>query len=71
MDGGAWWATVHGVAKSRTRLNDVTFTLKVVLPLGEPCLFSDLGFPFLLSEGGSGLQGMPELALWPQVWRRT
>jgi len=26
MDGGAWWAAVHGVAKSRTRLNDVTFT---------------------------------------------
>ena len=22
--GGAWWATVHGVAKSRTRLNDFT-----------------------------------------------
>ena len=21
MDGGAWWATVHGVAKSETRLN--------------------------------------------------
>ena len=21
MDGGAWWATVHGVAKSRTRLS--------------------------------------------------
>ena len=26
MDGGAWWATVHGVAKSQTRLNDLTFT---------------------------------------------
>ena len=26
MDGGAWWATVHGVVKSRTRLNDFTFT---------------------------------------------
>ena len=26
MDGGGWWATVHGVAKSRTRLNDSTFT---------------------------------------------
>ena len=26
MDGGAWWAEVHGVAKSRTRLSDVTFT---------------------------------------------
>ena len=26
MDGGAWWAAVHGVAKSRIRLNDFTFT---------------------------------------------
>ena len=26
MDGGAWWATVHGVAKSWTRLSDFTFT---------------------------------------------
>ena len=26
MDGGAWWAAVHGVAKSGTRLNDFTFT---------------------------------------------
>ena len=27
MDGGAWWAAVHGVTKSRTRLSDFTFTL--------------------------------------------
>ena len=26
MDGGAWEAAVHGVAKSQTRLNDFTFT---------------------------------------------
>ena len=26
MDGGAWWAAVHGVAKSRTLLGDFTFT---------------------------------------------
>ena len=26
MDGGAWWATVHRVAKSQTRLSDFTFT---------------------------------------------
>ena len=26
MDGGAWWAAVHGVAKSWTWLTDVTFT---------------------------------------------
>jgi len=26
MDGGAWWAAVHGVAKSQARLSDFTFT---------------------------------------------
>ena len=26
MDGGAWWATVHGVAMSWSRLSDFTFT---------------------------------------------
>ena len=26
MDGGAWQAAVHGVARSRTRLSDFTFT---------------------------------------------
>ena len=26
MDGGAWWAAVHGVVKSRTRLSNFTFT---------------------------------------------
>ena len=26
MDGGAWWAAVHGVVKSLTRLSDFPFT---------------------------------------------
>ena len=26
MGGGAWWAAVHGVAKSQTRLSDFPFT---------------------------------------------
>ena len=26
MDGEAWWAAVHGVAKGQTRLSDFTFT---------------------------------------------
>ena len=26
MDGGAWWAAAHGVAKSWTQLSDFTFT---------------------------------------------
>ena len=28
MDGGAWWAAVHRVAKSRTRVSDFTFTFR-------------------------------------------
>ena len=27
MDGGAWWATIHGVAKSWTQLSDFTHSL--------------------------------------------
>ena len=27
MDGGVWWATVHGAAKSQTQLSDFTFFL--------------------------------------------
>ena len=29
MDGGAWWAAVHRVAKSQTGLSDFTFTFHV------------------------------------------
>ena len=29
MDRGAWWATVQRVAKSQTRLSDITFTFTV------------------------------------------
>ena len=29
MDRGTWWAAVHGVAKSRTRLSGLTFSLSL------------------------------------------
>ena len=38
MDGGAWWASAHGVTKSRTRLSEVTRTMYEMykmLTLGE------------------------------------
>ena len=36
MDGGAWWAAVHKVAKSRTRLSDFNFTFHFSLScIGE------------------------------------
>ena len=28
MDGGAWWAAIHGVAKSRVQLSNFTFTFR-------------------------------------------
>ena len=30
MDGGAWWAIVHGVTKSQTRLSNFTFTFTIL-----------------------------------------
>ena len=33
MEGDAWWATVHGVTKSRTRLRDFITYLLTYLPL--------------------------------------
>ena len=35
MDGGAWWATVHGVAKSRTRLSGFTSCLVALYNLQD------------------------------------
>ena len=31
MDGGAWWAIVHGVAKSQTQVSDFTHSLTLQL----------------------------------------
>ena len=45
LDSGAWWATVHGVAKSQTRLSDFTTplsvaSLAVIFSHSEVCLFT-------------------------------
>ena len=42
IDGGDWWATVHGVARSQTRLSDFTFTFPLPRqlspsPITQPC----------------------------------
>ena len=43
MDGGAWWAAVRGVAKSRTRLRDFAFTFSL------SCMGEGNGNPLLCS----------------------
>ena len=32
MDGGAWWTTVHGVAKRKTRLSNFTLPFLLLFP---------------------------------------
>ena len=41
MDGGAWWATVHGVSKSRTSLSDFSFFLSLSLSFSFLCMRQD------------------------------
>ena len=51
MDGGAWWAAVHGVAKSRTRLSDFDFSLSCIGEgNGNPLQYSCLENP---RDGGA------------------
>ena len=58
MDGGAWWAAVHGVARSQTQLSDFTFMhwrrkwqpTPVFLPGGKARWGEPGGLPFLGSH---------------------
>ena len=62
MDGGAWWAAVHGVAKSWTRLSGFTFTFhfhaleKAMVPHS-----SALAWKIPWMEEPGGLQSMGSL----------
>ena len=42
MDGGAWWATVQGVAKSRTRLSDFTHFIRETSLISIPQIIRHL-----------------------------
>ena len=64
MDGGAWWAAVHGVAKSRTRLSDFTFNFH--FPLS--CIGEGNGKPLVFLPGES--QGWGSLVGY-RLWGRT
>ena len=60
MEGGAWWATVHGVAKSQTRLSDFTYSLtllciRIYTLEKEDCSSRRAGY--FLTEKDHGLLG--------------
>ena len=59
MDRGAWWAAVHGVAKSRTRLRDFTFTFHFHALEKEMATHSSIpAWKISWTEEPDGLQSM-------------
>ena len=59
MDGGAWLAAVHGVAKSRTRLSDFTLIFHFhTLEKAMATHSSVLAWRILWTEEPGGLQSM-------------
>ena len=64
MDGGAWWAAVHGVTRSRTRLSDFTFTFMHWRRKGTPLQCSCLKNP---RDGGAWWAAVYGVA---QSWTR-
>ena len=62
MDGGAWLAAVHGVAKSQTRLSDFTFTFHFHALEKEMATHSStLAWRIPWMEEPGGLQSMGSL----------
>ena len=62
IDGGAWWAAVHGVAKSRIGLSDFTFTFHFHALEKEMAPYSStLGWKIPWTEEPGGLQSMGSL----------
>ena len=59
MDRGAWWAAVHGVTKSRTRLSDFTFTLHFYALEKEMATHSSV--LALRIPGTGGPDGLPSM----------
>ena len=64
MDRGAWWATVHGVSKSRTQLSNFTFTFHFHALEKEMATHSGVlawRIPGTAEPGGCCLWGCTEL----------
>ena len=59
MEGGGWWATVHGVAKSWTRLSNFTFTFSFTF------IPHNMGFPGGVSVGDAGAGDLRDVGLIP------
>ena len=63
VDGGAWWAAVHRVVKSQTRLSDCTFTFHFLALEKEMATHSSVAWriPGMAKPGGEDLQDLQEV----------
>ena len=61
MDGGAWWAAVHGVAKIQAHLSDFTFTFHFHTLEKEIAIRSSILAWRIQGTGESG--GLPSMGL--------
>ena len=59
MDGGAWWAVVHGVAKSQIRLSDFSLTFHFHALEKEMAVHSSVLAWRILGTGEPG--GLPSM----------
>ena len=64
MDGGAWWAAVHEVARSWTRLSDFTFTFHSHALEKERATHSSVLFFFFFSLQCSCLENPRDRGAW-------
>ena len=74
MNRGAWWATVHGVTQSRTRLSHVLFQHIVHLKFTQCCMsvtflfFFFFNFSYLFIFGQSIQHARPNSPTRGQTW---
>ena len=69
MDRGVWWAAVHGVAQSRTRLKRLSMHARIGEGTGNPLQYSCLENP---RDGGAWLAAVYGVAQsWTQLKRLT
>ena len=73
MDRRAWWAAVHGVSKSRTRLNNFTFTFHFDALEKEMATHSSVlawRIPGMAEPGGLPSRGHTESDTTEATWQQ-
>ena len=60
VDGGAWWAAVHGVSQSRTRLKRLSMHVCIGEGNGSPLQYSCLENPRIREAWWAAIRGVTQ-----------